>query len=138
MSMYQLMSNPNPAAGRLFFAIRLDPMNVPRVRDAWIDSDFQVVTVLTRTGGGNREEYEAANAQLSSHEGYLGDHDSEFDSTYAEFRFRVSQDERESLLAEIDAADLTDEDRERLMEVITKTASQKFNETMQALTGVRR
>lgn len=64
-----------------------------RYRDAWIEYDEDekepIFVLLSRTGGGNREEYEDINEIIGSHSACISDIDSEFDSTYNEFRFKV-------------------------------------------------
>ena len=48
-----------------------------------------VLVVKTRTGGGNRDEYEDCIAAIQKHERYLYDHDWDCDCTYAFFYFHL-------------------------------------------------
>jgi hypothetical protein len=132
MSLYNMVCGSNPVAGRLLAAINLDPNTVPRFRDVWINDDMTEITVHTRTGGGNREDYEEENGEMVSHPLYLRDCDDNFDSTYADFTFRVTEEEKAKLLAEIaDATEQSPPDHKRqIMEAITKEPRKKYDEAM--------
>lgn len=63
-----------------------------RVRDGWIERDASAryaVRLVTRNGGGNREDYAEQIGRLRAHPLYLRDADHEFDATYASFWFRA-------------------------------------------------
>jgi hypothetical protein len=91
--MYEMMfpgANPELAANIL---AKLGLPRSVRTRDAWIepgpDGD-PILRILTRVGGGNRRDYNEQIAKLQAHPQYLFDHDeTEWDSTYASFYFRV-------------------------------------------------
>jgi hypothetical protein len=87
----------NPAAGFVLGVLGLKPDDVPRFRDAWIEPDGPKLVVYTRTGGGNREEYETENAAMGEVAWFLGDHDDDFDSTYAYFEYAVPEDFAETV-----------------------------------------
>lgn len=103
MSMYNMLFGNNPLAGVVLSALNLTPNDVPRFRDAYFDADEDRLVIYTRTGGGNREYYDAPgeyygeektgpfNCDLQAHENYLGDEDDDFDSTYAYFYFSVPE-----------------------------------------------
>lgn len=135
MSLYNMMCGFNPAAGRLLAAINLDPNIIPRFRDVWINSDMTKITVHTRTGGGNRDDYEDQNNAMTAHPLYLRDSDDDFDSTFANFTFRVPEEEKAKLLAEIEEAtrDKTPENKERVLAAITEQPREKFNKVMRDL-----
>lgn len=66
----------------------------PRFRDAYFDwadeaQTTPVVVILTRTGGGNREEYAEENGRMREIAGFISDRDDEFDSTFALFTYAV-------------------------------------------------
>lgn len=84
-------------AGAILHALKLDPGQIDRFRDASFgkDGDTYVFHLLCRTGGGNREDY--PNTALTSHALYLRDHDDEYDCTYAHYYFRIP----ESVVAEL-------------------------------------
>ncbi len=91
MSIYNMIGGRHPCAGLCLLLLKLDPGQVPRLRDAWPADDGTKVTVLTRTGGGNREQYTAENEWMRQRPGYLFDDDDEFDSTYAHFHYAVPE-----------------------------------------------
>lgn len=96
MSLYNMVHGFNPAG--IFVAPLLGlghPQRAfPRYRDCFVgmngkpEYDGKIV-VYTRTGGGNREEYEADNNALARHPQYVTDFDDDFDSTFAWFIFDV-------------------------------------------------
>jgi len=61
----------------------------PRYRAVTVGADEPLVVIRTRTGGGNRMEYEEANEKLRKLEGYEKDEDDDFDSTYAYWFYRI-------------------------------------------------
>ena len=121
----------NPAAHVLLRAISLDPASVPRPRDVWVNRDLTEVTVFTRTGGGNRDDYRAENAALRAHPGYLRDHDWTIDATYAEWVFVLALSEAALFRADFDT--LTKDERERVLAVITADATAKWTRMMDRL-----
>jgi hypothetical protein len=76
----------NPLAGHLLRALSISHKDVPRFRDCFLHKDGTIV-VYTRTGGGNRAEFEKENEAMRGWAGYLRDEDDSFDSTYALFHF---------------------------------------------------
>ncbi|MBW1812147.1 MAG: hypothetical protein JRJ39_00365 [Deltaproteobacteria bacterium] len=95
--MYNMMFGVNQFAPLLVGMIGLDHKNVPRFRDAYIgerdiDGDplAKVIVIHTRTGGGNREAYQELNETLKN-EHYIFDRDDDFDSTYADWFYRVPE-----------------------------------------------
>lgn len=95
----------NPEKDKCIRAVGLDPDKIPRLRGAGIQKmdedstpDYCIV-IHTRTGGGNRELYEAdedilgdSNPYMRTSPYYLMDRDDEFDSTYADFFYRIPED----------------------------------------------
>ena len=137
MSFYNMLCSTNPAAGRLLAAINLKADDVPRIRDVFVNPEMTEVTVHTRTGGGNREAYEAENDALCAHPLYLRDSDDDFDSTYADFVFRLPEEEKAKLLAEIDDMVANEENREdvrgSVLDAITATPRAKFDAVMERI-----
>lgn len=131
MSLYNAMCGMNPATDRLLAAINLPRETIPRFRDVWINADFTELTVHTRTGGGNRREYATQNAMLTAHPLYMRDADDAFDSTFADFTFRVPQEEAKKLNAEIE--DFADDVRAQVIAMITEKPREKFDKVMEAL-----
>lgn len=87
MSLYNLVHGENSAAGLLLAILGTDRTKVPRYRDCWY-ADGQIA-IHTRTGGGNRDDYEAENDALTLLPGYAYDEDDDFDCTYATFYYSV-------------------------------------------------
>lgn len=89
MSLYNALFGNNPLSDVLLAIINLPADQIPRFRDTKIAEGGKQIMVFTRTGGGNREEYGEQNDAMTKHPLYVSDRDSDFDSTYAEFYFRV-------------------------------------------------
>ncbi len=87
MSLYNMVRGYNPAAALCIGMLKLELGDIARFRDAWLSDDGTQITILTRTGGGNREYYADENAQLQSHPQYIADEDDDFDCTFARFKF---------------------------------------------------
>lgn len=90
MSLYNALFGFNPFAGILLSFVGITPDDVPRFRDCYAE-DGKIV-VYTRTGGGNREEYEGSNDWMTTVAGYVRDEDDDFDCTYAKFYYKPSDD----------------------------------------------
>lgn len=129
MSLYNMVCGVNPGAGMLLALIELDPSTIPRFRDVWINPEFTQITVHTRTGGGNRAEYEAQNALLTTHHNYLHNADDSFDNTFADFVFRVTAIAQCKLQNELDK--IFDSKRKaKVIAILTKQPRQKLEEAM--------
>jgi len=78
----------------------LTMQDIPRFRDMYTLEEEGIVKfgLYTRTGGGNRPDYEAQNAVLASHPLYEVDYDDDFDSTFAHFIYRVPDEYQERML----------------------------------------
>lgn len=94
MSLYNLLCGVAPATFTVLPMLGRHPDEYPRFRDCFTsvegypEYDDHII-VYTRTGGGNREDYEADNQAMSELPGYVTDFDDEFDSTYAYWVFQV-------------------------------------------------
>jgi hypothetical protein len=89
MSLYNMIHGMNPLAPVLMKMLGVTPGEVPRFRDCYFNGEH--IVIYTRTGGGNREEYEAENDEMCNLPGYVRDEDDDYDSTYASFYFEVPQ-----------------------------------------------
>jgi hypothetical protein len=87
----------DPNAGLFLGIIKVDPRIVPRFRDCFYNGEY--IIVHTRTGGGNREEYKAENQKLRESPLFDHDEDDDYDSTFANFYYRVPE-ELQELFAE--------------------------------------
>lgn len=94
-SLYGLLQGENPIADKLLGILNLQREEIPRYRDISLNEDGSEIVVRTRTGGGNREDYEVKNDQLCAHQLYIRDEDDDFDCTYAYFHFRVPNELKE-------------------------------------------
>lgn len=96
MSLYNMV---NGVTSAVFFVLPMlgkHPDEYPRFRDCFIkDPDHPEyddhIHVFTRTGGGNRDEYEAENEELTDMPGYVANFDDVFDCTYASWIFKVPE-----------------------------------------------
>jgi hypothetical protein len=133
MSLYNMVNGVNPLAEFLLSAINLDLASIPRFRDVWLSTDLASVVVLTRTGGGNREDYEVENAAMAAHPGYLGDADDDFDSTFAKFRYTMPPEKLAEIQQAIETADISDEVREWFKGQLTMDNAAKWKASFEAL-----
>lgn len=85
MSLYNMLFGVNPHAPMLLGFLGIGADEVPRFRDAFYREGK--IVIHTRTGGGNREAYEAENEALTRLPGYVRDEDDNFDCTYANFYY---------------------------------------------------
>lgn len=131
MSLYNMVCKSNPVGGLLLVAIGLHPNEVPRIRDVWTNEELDEVTVFTRTGGGNREEYAEQNDAMTRNEYYLRNNDWEMDATYAEWHFRLPVEATEALRKEL--ATVPEPDRARALAVVSRNATDKFTAALEAI-----
>lgn len=87
MSLYNMLFGRNPQTALLLAVIGLRENDVERLRDVSAEPDGSEISVYTRTGGGNREDY--PNLALRKAEGWSGSVDDSFDSTYCTDTFAV-------------------------------------------------
>jgi hypothetical protein len=88
--LYNTLFGQHSNAEMLLKMIGLNLTDIPRYRSCYWDGTH--IVVHTRTGGGNREEYEAENDWLTLHPGYVRDEDDDYDCTYANFYFTPPRD----------------------------------------------
>jgi hypothetical protein len=89
MSLYNMLFGTNPSADLLLAMLGITRNSVPRFRDCYLNGDC--IEIYTRTGGGNRDDYEEENDALHALPGFVSDSDDEFDCTYAHFRFTIPE-----------------------------------------------
>lgn len=85
MSLYSHVVGTNKYAHLVMVVLDLKPSDLGRFRDAFFSPD--AIVVRTRTGGGNREEYEASINTLKAHKLFLSEADCEYDDTFMDFKF---------------------------------------------------
>ena len=104
MSLYNMMHGMHPFAAALVTCLGFEKFgDVPRFRDCFIFQDE--IRILTRTGGGNREEYAEQNRELTERDGYIRDWDDPFDSTFAWWAFAWPETHRDALQAALEATE---------------------------------
>ena len=97
MSLYSLWSGGlNPFAGILLGSLGFkQPLDeIDRFRDCYVDADDNIV-VFTRTGGQNRDQYQAGNQHLAERADFLRTEDWSEDGTYAKFVYQPPEEVRE-------------------------------------------
>jgi hypothetical protein len=87
MSFYNMLFGMNPQSDLLLAVIGLKKVDVERFRDVSASKDGKEISVYTRTGGGNRQDY--PNLVMRGQPGWLGSEDDDFDSTYCTDTFKV-------------------------------------------------
>jgi len=103
MSMYNMVCGNNPLFGLYARALEtIEPLPpVPRFRDVYTKlygGKVQIV-IYTRTGGGNRPDYQAENLALTKHQLFVADCDDDFDKTFAHFVFTCPMPFEDRMLA---------------------------------------
>lgn len=102
MSLYNMTCGNNPLFGlyaRILETVAPLP-SIPRFRDMYTrecDGGVQIV-IYTRTGGGNRDDYEDENGAMAAHPLFVCDFDDEYDPTFAHFVYSVPEKYEQSLL----------------------------------------
>jgi hypothetical protein len=130
MGIYNALFGVNPAVERLLQAMGLDVSfvkEIPRFRDVYFTLP-DIVTIFTRTGGGNRVVYEFQNDALRQIKGFVSDYDDSFDSTYAHFIYKISAKEAEKFLSEI-----PEEHLENVIKLVTMNPTEKFEKGLEEL-----
>lgn len=94
MSLYHLLHGKpsDKVFEKLILWCGLQHIEIPRFRDICVSGEEPVVTITTRTGGGNREEHEADNAAMTAFDTFIEDYDCSWDKTYAEFRYDIKKE----------------------------------------------
>ena len=89
MSLYERLFGENEEAPAILGFAGLTRGMFMRYRDCFLNSDGTIVTVITRIGGRNRNEYRQAHTDIKKHPNYICDYDDTFDNTYCYFEFKV-------------------------------------------------
>ena len=109
MSLYNMINGVNPATFLLLPLLGKHPDEYPRFRDCFIgklsnsdkevdtfgiptkelDLTDRIISVYTRVGGGNRDDYQKEIQKLRKMPEYVEDYDDDFDSTFATFVFKI-------------------------------------------------
>ena len=89
MSLYERLFGENEEASAILGCAGLTRGMFMRYRDCFLNPEGTIVTVITRIGGGNRDEYRQAHTDIKRHPNYICDYDDAFDNTYCYFEFKV-------------------------------------------------
>ena len=89
MSLYGRLFGENEEAPAILGFAGLTRGMFMKYRDCFLNPDGTIVTVITRIGGGNRNEYRQAHTDIKKHPNYICDYDDAFDNTYCYFEFKV-------------------------------------------------
>lgn len=93
--MYNVMFGVNPLGPLILATLGLEPTQVGRYRDAFVSNGR--IAVLTRNGGGNRDDHHEVFEFLRAHPLYITDEDEEYDTTYATVWFAIPEQYAEDL-----------------------------------------
>ena len=91
MSLYNMLFGTNEDTPVLLGIIEVNKEYFDRFRDVELTQAGEVIRVLTRLGGGNREDYKETWQKIRNHKLYIKDYDDDFDKTYAYIDFNVPE-----------------------------------------------
>lgn len=140
MSLYNMVCGVSPAAFFILPMLGKHPDEYPRFRDCFTaDPEHPEydghIHVYTRTGGGNRDDYEAENAAMMDHPEYVANWDDSYDRTYASWVFRVPEKWRADFdkIAAGRLPEVSDEYKAELYRIFPKL-KEKFDELFKVST----
>lgn len=99
MSLYNCLFGMNKNTDAILGLIGLESDFFARFRDVNLIENGEIVRVLTRTGGFNREEYVDNWQEIYKNSNYITDYDDDFDNTYAYIEFKVPEDKLKEIKA---------------------------------------
>lgn len=108
MSLYNLMYGVQAETFFILPMLGKHPDEYPRFRDCFMGSmskgepdqfgiptrkhgKEELISIYTRVGGGNREDYKKEIDELRAMLGFIRDYDDDFDSTFATFEFQIPE-----------------------------------------------
>lgn len=99
--LYNMLFGENENADELLYFLGLNRHMFERYRDCYLNHDGTKITVVTRCGGNNRQDFDNVFDMMRQHNLYLTDYDDPVDETYCYFQFKVPYEweERASKLA---------------------------------------
>ncbi len=147
MSLYNAINGMNPATFFILPMLGKYYSEYPRFRDCFIGelensdendqfgipqkktSEEKVISVYTRVGGGNRDDYEDEIEELKNMPNYLRDYDDDFDNTFATFVFSVPEAYTEDFIKIKDGKinEISNEYKAELIRMFP-TLTEKFSE----------
>jgi hypothetical protein len=96
MSLYNMIHGVKPSTFLILPVLGKHPEKYPRFRDCFIGDQEKPETegkiiIYTRTGGGNRPDYEEENEAMRQMPGFIMDYDDSFDNTFAHWVFEIPE-----------------------------------------------
>lgn len=91
MSLYNQLFGEDENATALLGMINVTRNDFGRYRDVHLNKEGTKITVTTRLGGGNRDDYKQVFINMAKNENYIDNYDDAFDNTYCYFVFRVPE-----------------------------------------------
>lgn len=103
MSMYNMINGYNPSVQLALVLLEINPKDISRFRDAYIDIKNEQIVIFTRTGGSkDPETYDNRacfpNDILENHKLFISTKDDDFDPTYAYYYFKIPEDKKIEVL----------------------------------------
>ena len=91
MSLYNRVFGENKEATALLGMISCTRDMFMRYRDVYLNKEGNIITVLTRLGGSNRQHFKQVFTNIKRNENYIRDYDDEGDPTYCYIEFNVPE-----------------------------------------------
>ena len=91
MSLYNKLFGEHPDATALLGMIEVTRNDFKRYRDVYLNKEGNVITVITRLGGKNKNNYMQVFIDMQKNKHYIKDFEDDLDNTYCYFSFRVPE-----------------------------------------------
>jgi len=163
-NMYELIQGVSQAALYFLPLLNKHPEDYPRFRDCFmIEHHFQIkdelpcmlpkeqidlkkdlalnnIYILTRVGGGNRDDYKEEIEKLRKNEFYIKDYDDDFDCTYATFVFKIppefKQDVNNLANGKINFREVSQKYKDQIVSILCRGKDEKFDQKIKNCFGV--
>lgn len=125
-NLYQMMNGVNPATFLILPMLGKHPDEYPRFRDCFISDDESTIIILTRVGGGNRNQgYGEEEMCKSPH--FVKTYDAEWDNSYGYYEFSVPEEWKEDFGRLMKGEPISEKYLDQMCKVYPKLES-KFRE----------
>ena len=91
MSLYNVLFGENEDATALIGMIELTRNSFGRYRDVYLNKEGNIITVISRIGGGNKKEFRQIYTNIKRNPYFLEFYEDNFDDTYVYFKFKVPE-----------------------------------------------
>lgn len=163
-NLYQMVQGVNQAVFYFLPLLNKHPEDYPRFRDCFMTEHcFQIknelpymmpkekidlekdlgldkIYVLTRVGGGNRDEYKEEIEKLRKNEFYIKDYDDGFDCTYATFVFNIpsqfKKDVNNLVNGKIGFREVSQKYKNRVVSILCRGKDKEFDQKIKNCFGV--